>query len=256
MQEIETDKFKDLGELIAALNKMTAQAGGEKYTLTFDDVKQLHERYQQLETNIKNTEKRTGAAYLREIDNYLICALKHEARKISKVRDAEYEGDEAKLAAKKREETPATRRNPWKFFKKEKNRAQELVDEEAAINADYLHNVKEADLNRQEKELEQIEVGSAAGEYLSLRKRIKLRRKIAKHKRALRRLEKKWRADASEPEEDEGVQREAPAPTAHAASNTKPTKKPKKKVVKPVVIEEMPGQLPGQMRIDNADTTN
>lgn len=262
MQEIETDKFKDLGELIAALNVHgSAQAGGDGYTLTFDDVKELHDRYQRLETDIKNTEKRTGAAYLREIDNYLICALKHEARKISDVRDIEYAYDKAKLKAKKSEETPATWRNWWWLFKLQRNRAQQLVDDEAAINAAYLHNIKQVELDRLERELEQIEVGYAAGEHLSLRKRIKLRRKIAKHKRALRRLEKRYgTAEVRDPANVQTVDPDNvvadPLNTAAAPGNVKPTKKPKKKAIKHVVIEEIPGQLPGQMNIENADTTN
>lgn len=262
MQEIETDKFKDLGELIAALNvNGSAQAGGEKYTLTFDDVKQLHDRYQQLETDIKNTEKRTGAAYLREIDNYLICALKHEAQKISDVRRVEYSYDKAKLAAKEREETPATWRNWWWLFKLQHNRAQQLVDDEAAINAAYLHNIKQAELDRLENELEQIEVGYEASKHLTLRQRRKLSGKIKRHKRAIMRLEKRYctvevnnSANVQNVKPDNVVV--VPPTNAAATGNTKPTKKTKKKVVKPVVIEEIPGQLPGQMSIENADTTN
>lgn len=262
MQEIETDKLKDLGELIAAVTARGAvQADGENYMLTFADVEQLHERYQRLETNIKDTEKRTGAAYLREIDNYLICALKHEARKISDVRDVEYAYDKAKLAAKKREETPSTWRNWWWIFKLKRNRAQQLVDDEAAINAAYLHNIKQAELDRLEKELDEIEAGSPASAFLKPKKRRKLRRKIKRHKRALMQLEKIWRA--AEVRESANVQNvepgnvaAAPLSTATAPGNIKPAKKPKKKVIKPVVIEEIPGQLPGQTSIENADTTN
>lgn len=251
------ETFKKLFELLSG-TKASGTAQGEDYKLTFKDVEQLHDTYCNLETNIKKSDKQTGAAYINEIEGYLICALKYEARNISDKRALEYAVYKAKLEAKNDEETPDTWRNPWKFFKKEKNRAQELVDDEAALNADYLHNVKEANLKQLEQELEQIEVGSVAGEDLSLSKRIKLRRKITKHKRALRRLEKKWRAAESAPASEEvaGVQSEAPTTTETAASTTKAEKKPKKKVTPPVVvIEEIPGQLPGQMRIENADTT-
>lgn len=250
--KLDEDTLKKFFELLSSTNASgTAQA--EDYKLTFKDVEQLHTVYCNLETNIKKSDKQTGAAYINEIESYLICALKYEARNISDKRTLEYETYSAQLKAKKAEETPETWRNPWKFFKKERNRAQELVDEEAALNADYKHNVKEADLNRQEKELEQIEVGSAAGEYLSLHKRIKLRRKITKHKRALRRLEKKWSKYTPTPKEVADVQSEAPTTTAPVMHDTTAAKKPKKKATPPVVVIE---QLPGQIDIEHADTTN
>lgn len=250
------ETLKKFFELLSDKNA-NGSAQGKDYKLTFDDVKQLHATYCNLETDIKKSDKQTGAAYINEIEGYLICALKYEAQNISKKREVEFSKYSAELEAKADEETPDTWRNPWKFFKKERNRAQELVDEEAALNADYLHNVKEANLKRLEQELEQIEVGSVAGEHLSLRKRIKLRRKITKYKRALRRLEKKWRATEPAAEKVAGVQSEAPTTTAPAANNTTAAKKPKKKAPPPVVVlEEIPGQLPGQMCIENADTTN
>lgn len=237
MKEISADKLdeetlKKCFELLSGTNA-NGSAQGEDYQLTFKDVEQLHGIYCNLETDIKKSDKQTGAAYINEIEGYLICALRYEARNISKKREVEFSKYSAELEAKADEETPNTWRNPWKFFKKERNRAQELVDEEAALNADYLHNVKEADLKRLEQELEQIEVGSVAGEHLSLRKRIKLRRKITKHKRALRRLEKKWRAAAPAAEEVAGVQSEAPTTTAPAASNTTAAKSRRKKRRRP-----------------------
>ncbi|MCM1297052.1 MAG: hypothetical protein NC311_16050 [Muribaculaceae bacterium] len=258
---ISKDEFEKISKIFNALNAVgTLQT--ENYTLTFDDVEMLYNKYLQLATNIKGKDKQAGAPFVNVIEGCLISALKCEALDISKIRSADDEKKDAELEAKKREETPKTWRNWWWLFKLQRNRAQELVDEEAALNADYLHNVKEADLNRVEKELEQIETGYVLDENLSLRKRIKLCRKIAKHKRALKRLEKLWRA--AEPGElaptenkpaavqsaDTGNVAAAPRTTTAATmGDITPAKKPKKKAVTPVVVVE---QLPGQMGIEGA----
>lgn len=255
MQEIEADKFKDFGELLSALSvQATPQGKDESLKLTFEDVKRLHGTYCALETTIKNTEKQTGAVYINEIESYLICALKYEARNISDERTLEYAEYKAKLEAKEYEETPRYS-HPWyRLFRATPNRAQELVNEEAALNADNKHHVKEADLNQLERELEQIEIGTTAGENLSLRKKRKLRNLIKKHDKAMKRLKKKLCADTPAPEEVATVQSEAPPTTAPKTMHEPEHKeKPKTRTKKPVSVIE---QLPGQMDIEQVNITN
>ncbi len=254
MQEIEADKFKDFGELLSALSvQATPQGKDESLKLTFDDVKRLHGIYCALETTIKSTEKQTGAVYINEIESYLICALKYEARNISDERTLEYAEYKAKLEAKEYEETPRYS-HPWyRLFRATPNRAQELVNEEAALNADNKHHVKEADLNQIERELEQIEIGTTAGENLSLRKKRKLRNLIKKHDKAIKRLKKKLCATEPKPGESGNVQNAAPSTAPKTMHEPKHKEKPKTRTKKPVSVIE---QLPGQMDIEHVNISN
>lgn len=249
MKEIETDKFDKLGDLLSALSTQgKPQKKDESYKLTFEDVKRLHDVYCALETEIKGTEKKTGAEYLKEIDTYLISALKYEAWKISKKRNLEYVQYEAQLEAKGREETPRKWRDWRRFFRLTSNRAQIIVDDEAALNADYMHHLQEIKLDELERDLENIEVGATAGGSLPLRKRRKLRNKIKKHERAMKRLKKKLCVAEPEPGESGDVQNAAPATAPAPMREPERKEKAKNRVKKPVSVIE---QLPGQMNIEN-----
>lgn len=244
---IDKNEFEKISKFLNSVTSIgTLQA--ENFTLTYDDVKELHNKYLSLEKDIKGTEKQVGTVYVNSMESYLISALKHEATEISKIRKFEDDNNDKKLEAKKAEETPRYN-HPWyRLFRATPNRAQELVNDEAALNADYKHNIKDAENSRLEKELEQIEVGAAANENLPLRKRRKLRNKIKKHEKAMKRLKKKLGAAEPKPGEPGNVQNADPSTAPKTMHEPENKGKPKSRTKKPVFVIE---QLPGQMDIEN-----
>lgn len=106
--------------------------------LLSSDIDKLHERYSQLYKKIKTDTYLPPIAVERECE-VVLNKYDFEIEELNNLRKLEYETQQAKIEARNREESPWRRSWIYRlFFKPVTNRAQDLIEEEAAQNAEEL----------------------------------------------------------------------------------------------------------------------
>ena len=137
--------------------------------LLSSDIEKLNERYSILYKKIKTDTYLPPIAVNKECE-VLLEKYNFEIDELNALRKVEYETQRAKVEARNQEETPWRRCWLWRLLLKPvTNRAQDIIEEEAAQNADERFTPKEKELVRRIFKLYDIDLKG-----LSLRKRKKL----------------------------------------------------------------------------------
>lgn len=154
------------------------------YYLLPSDIEELHERYsklyKQISSNFENQDD-TTAQQLKRSCEVLLGAYNLEVEQLNDLRYAEYATRKARADAKDAEQIPWRRCRLWRLLGQPvTNRAQDIIEEEAAIEADKLFTAEEKKLDDEASKL--------YGENkkpLSKRRRKRALKKYLKYKRLL-----------------------------------------------------------------------
>ena len=143
--------------------------------LSDDDIEKLHHRYEELFKQVKDSESLTPAQIDKECD-VLSRKYDFEVEKLSRKRKKEYLEEQAKIDADDAEQIPWRRGWWWKLiFQPLTNRAQDIIELQAALDAEEKFAPLEKDLDAKAEKLY-----AGTGKKLSQRKRQRLMKKYLK----------------------------------------------------------------------------
>ncbi len=144
------------------------------------DIEKLHERYEQLFKQVKNSLNLSEEQIANECET-LSRKYYFELEELSKMRKLEYVKQQAEIEAREDEQTPWRRGWWWRLiFKPLTNRAQDIIERRAELEAQQEFAPIEKELD---KLAERLYVGT--GKKLSKRKRQRLMKKYLKLQRRL-----------------------------------------------------------------------
>lgn len=147
--------------------------------LSDEDIERLNARYDVLYKQVKTSDSFSEDQINRACE-ILLKKYNFEIEELSAEREPEYWTRQAKIAAKNKEQIPWRRSWLWRLiFHPTTNRAQDIIEERAALEADARFTAEEKILNDQEDELYGDDV------QLSQRKRKRLMKKYLKLKHIL-----------------------------------------------------------------------
>lgn len=194
------------------------------------DIEQLNERYKELYKQVKNAFdnsdiNKNQIEYSCEV---LLDKYKFEIEELSNMREIEYLTRQAELEAKKKNITPWRRGWWWRLiFQPLTNRAQDIIEERAELEAEKLFSSEENKLKERT-----AEIYGKNSDKLSERKRKKALKKYLKYKRLLEgepdgpqkpvKLELNQEPEPKEPVEPVKLELKQPEPPEP------PTRKPRK----------------------------
>lgn len=153
------------------------------YYLLIDDIKELNDRYGKLYKQIANdfSNKEISKNQIDEACNVLLNKYKFEINELNDLREAEYKTRKAEIEAKNDEQIPWRRGWWWRLILKPlTNRAQDIIEERAALEADNLFSSEENAL-----EAHAVKIYGKSAKKLSKRKRRKAFKKYLKLKKLL-----------------------------------------------------------------------
>lgn len=133
-----------LNELYAALKPQGKKAKQTQpiYALN-EDIEKLNERYEQLFKQVKNSLNLSAKQIENECET-LSRKYEFELEELSKLRKLEYDKRQAEMKARAIEQTPWRRCWLWALlFRPLTNRAQDIIEERAELEADILHTAEE-----------------------------------------------------------------------------------------------------------------
>lgn len=143
-----------------------------------DDIEQLNNRYIELHKKIENANGLSDGQRNR-MDEVLIQKYDYELEELSDMREAEYLTRQAELKAHKKNITPWRRGWWWRLiFQPLTNRAQDIIEKRAELEAEKRFSSEETELNARANEI----YGQNSGK-LSERKRKKALKKYLELKR-------------------------------------------------------------------------
>lgn len=199
-----------------------------KLFILTDDLEKLNDRYAALHKKIKNAEE-ISEAHSNRMAEVLLEKYNFEIEELSAAREVEYYTQQAEIKAKNAEQIPWRRCWLWRLlFQPLTNRAQDIIEEEAALEAEELFTNSENEL----KILAKNTYGEN-GSKLSKRKRKKALMKYLKFKRLLE-------GEPAEPQKPEKLE----------------LKQPDEKT-EPKTVKKTPksnNQLQGQMTLDDVQS--
>ena len=140
-------------ETLAALNA-ALKTGKEKsflkvselYVLN-EDIEKLHERYEQLFKQVKTSLNLSETQIQKECET-LSLKYDFEIKELSKMRKVDYDKRQAEIKAREAEERPWRRCWLWRLlFMPLTNRAQDIIEERAELDADVAHSAAEKQLD-------------------------------------------------------------------------------------------------------------
>lgn len=194
-----------------------------------EDIEKLHERYEQLFKQVKSSLNLSANQIEKECET-LSRKYDFDLEELSKIGKIEYDKRQAAIKAKAAEETPWRRGWWWRLllFFPLTNRAQDIIEERAALEADIGFTAEEKQLESESKKLPQDNEQKPS---------------VHKLKRIMRKELKKIIERADNVDVQEAFTE--PSTALATSENVEP------KALAPVQIQQSApaAQLPGQMRI-------
>ena len=119
-----------------------------------DDIEQLHKRYEDLFKQVKNSLNLSADQIEKECAT-LSRKYDFELEELSQMRKVDYDKRQAEIKAKAAEETPWRRGWWWRLlFKPLTNRAQDIIENRAELEADTAHTAAEKQIEDDRKMLQ------------------------------------------------------------------------------------------------------
>lgn len=120
-----------------------------------EDIEKLHERYEQLFKQVKSSLNLSANQIEKECET-LSRKYDFDLEELSKIGKIEYDKRQAAIKAKAAEETPFRRCWLWRLLLRPlTNRAQDIIEERAQLDADKIHSAAEKQLDDDYEKLEQ-----------------------------------------------------------------------------------------------------
>ncbi len=151
---------KDTSEEVITALSSALKMGKEKSSLKVselyilnEDIEKLHERYEQLFKQVKTSLNLSVTQIEKECE---ILSLKYdfEIKELSKLRKVDYDKEQAKIKAREAEQRPWRRCWLWRLlFSPLTNRAQDIIEERAEVEADIIHTAEERAIEEERKKL-------------------------------------------------------------------------------------------------------
>lgn len=144
------------------------------------DIEELNKRYEGLYKQVKDNTNLTKDQIARECE-VLLEKYNFEIEELCDMREVEYETQRAKIEARNAEQIPWRRGWWWRLiFRPVTNRAQDIIEDEAALDADVKFTDKEKEL-----EARWVTLFGDNVKNLSKRRRRRALKKYLKYKRML-----------------------------------------------------------------------
>lgn len=119
-----------------------------------EDIEKLHKRYEELFKQVKNSLNLSADQIEKECAT-LSQKYDFELEELSQMRKVDYDKRQAEIDARAAEETPWRRGWWWRLiFQPLTNRAQDIIEERAELNADITHSAKEKEIENDRKKLQ------------------------------------------------------------------------------------------------------
>lgn len=175
------EEIKKLYDVLYFRTEKPSKRKKSKLYLTADEIDQLNDRYSAMfkkvgnDIDLSETQRTNEQAYLSE--KYDL-----EIETLSRLREPEYLEQQAKIEAKYAEETPFRRCWLWALlFQPLTNRAQDIIEERAALDAEERFAPLEKELEERAKNLfgDNVYEFSKRKRRRLLKKYLKLQRKLA-----------------------------------------------------------------------------
>ncbi len=232
----------------------------ELFILT-EDIEKLNDRYIELHRKIKNATE-ISETHSNRMAEVLLEKYNFEIKELSLARKKEYYTQQAETEARNKEQTPWRRGWWWRLiFQTLTNRAQDIIEERAALEAEELFTNSENELDARAKTVYGDNVKT-----LSKRKRKKALKQFLKYKLLLE-------GEPAKPKEPENnvapenvaepvkleLKQPKPQELDKTPAETKPAKAPRPKPAKkaaPKAAEPTPNnnQLQGQMTLNDVQS--
>lgn len=176
-KETNAEELKKLCDILSPKEpKALKRRQNEMYILD-TDIEALNVRFEELYRQVKNSPNLSEEQCLRECE-ILRKKYDFEIEELCKLRKIEYETQQARIKARERAETPWRRCWLWKLlFQPLTNRAQNIIEEEAELNAEEFFAPMEEELEARAEQLY-----NANGKNLSRRKFKRIFKKYLKYK--------------------------------------------------------------------------
>ncbi len=166
--------------LLAILKAQKVKQRKQPLYLSNEDIEKLNDRYEYLYTKVKNAINLSNEQISRECE-ILLDKYNFELEELSALAEADYMKRKAQIKAKNDEQIPWRRCWLWRLlFQPLTNRAQDIVEEEAALNAEELFTGSEEELKARA-----VSIYGENVKKLSKRKRKRALKKYLKYKRIL-----------------------------------------------------------------------
>lgn len=124
------------------------------YYLSNEDIEKLNDRYIDLYRKIKNQETNIPQAQIDRMCEVLLAKYNFEIEELSALHEADYLKRQAQIAAKNKQQTPWRRCWLWRLlFMPLTNRAQDIIEAEAKLDAEELFAPMEEELEKRAKKL-------------------------------------------------------------------------------------------------------
>lgn len=231
-------------ETLAALNA-ALKTGKEKsflkvselYVLN-EDIEKLHERYEQLFKQVKTSLNLSETQIQKECET-LSLKYDFEIKELSKMRKVDYDKRQAEIKAREAEERPWRRCWLWRLlFQPLTNRAQDIIEERAEVDADIVHTAAENEIKEAREKLP-----SDSRKKLSKRE---LKRRIRDELKAV--INKADNADVNEvlnePSANQSEAQQGAEPPERIIEGQKEQPKPAGQLSGQITLDEVQGQQP------------
>lgn len=118
-----------------------------------EDIEKLHERYEELFKQVKSSPHLSETQIEKECET-LSRKYDFELDELSELRKVEYDKRRAEIKARADEQTPWRRCWLWRLiFRPVTNRAQDIIEERAELEADIIHTAEEQAIEEERKKL-------------------------------------------------------------------------------------------------------
>ena len=119
-----------------------------------EDIEKLHKRYEELFKQVKNSLNLSADQIEKECAT-LSRKYDFELEELSQMRKVDYDKRQAEINARAAEETPWRRGWWWRLiFQPLTNRAQNIIEKRAELNAVITHSAKEKEIENDRKKLQ------------------------------------------------------------------------------------------------------
>ncbi len=253
-----TETIKELSAILKLQNEKPSNRKQSDLYASNEDIEKLHERYEQLFKKVKNSPDLSEKQIEKECDT-LSRKYDFELEELSKRRKVDYDKEQAEIKARAKEETPWRRGWWWRLiFQPLTNRAQDIIEKRAELDADRVHSDAEKAIEDDQKKLP-----TNSNKKLSLRKRKRAQNELKKI------IEAADDANGSEmfveplaPQDEPKQNTETPKRTIDTKTDPReadtaiePQKREKPDNAEPAPAElkttTNAGQLPGQLTLDD-----
>lgn len=141
---------EQLKKIYDVLTRQTEEQATPQYSdlyLFNEDIEQLNARYAQLFKEVKSSLDLSEKQIEKEC-NVLSAKYDFEIKELSKMRELDYDETQAQIAAKRKEQKPWRRSWLWRLLlRPTTNRAQDIIESHAALEADARFNAEEKQLD-------------------------------------------------------------------------------------------------------------